>query len=320
LRANPETSAGVTLDPNERVHQASRIDEARLLVEISINFRQNGWPLKAKRFAARALAIFERECGVYHPDVVRALLCLAGAREDLADYARAGADYRRAKDILDLKDDPDNLEVQRLRIQTIRGLANVIRALGRDGQAETMLKEALAIAEQTFGGKHGDVPIAERAFGRKQSDVASALNDLAVHYRHTGEYEKASPLFHRALAIAEQALGSDDAQTGAILHQLGILEHARGQFAAGELFARRSAVIRLKTVGPDHPQLAAGFAVIGALLEEQGKHQDAASMYRRALVILERWFGPDHPEVVSTANRLARILGRMRPAPVARAS
>jgi len=268
------------------------MEEARRLLDIATNFRESGWPVKAKRFAVRALAIVERECGPYHRDNVPVLLCLAGAREDLADYARAGADYRRADDILELTHDAHDLEAQRLRIRTIRGLASITRALGRHLQAEAMLKEALALAEQTFGSKDGDIATAGRSSGPR-GDVAGALNDLAVHYRHTGSYEKASHLHHRALAIAEQALGTDDPQTAAILHQLGILEHARGQFAAGERFARRSADIRLKTVGPDHPQLAADLAMIATLLDGQGRHDEARSMRERATAIVDHWFGHD---------------------------
>jgi tetratricopeptide (TPR) repeat protein len=302
-RAHAETCVGVrSLDPNESIHCANRIEEARLFLDLSNQFRENGWPDKAKRFAVRALAIFEREAGAYHPDVVRVLLCLAAAREDLGDYTRAGADYRRANDILDLTADPRNLETERLRIQTIRGLANVIRALGRDQQAETMLKDALVLAERTFGCQNGE--------------VAGALNDLGVHYRHTGAYEKASRLHHRALSIAEITLGFEHAQTAAILHELGVVEHARGQFAAGEPFARRSADIRQKTFGTDHPQVAAEFALIGALLEGQGKYDEAESLYQRALTIVERWFGPDHPEVATIANHLARVPGRERDASV----
>ena len=276
----------------DSAQHAIRIEEARRLLDIATNFRESGWPVKAKRFAQRALAIVERECGAYHLDIVPVLLCLAGAREDLADYARAGADYRRADDILQLAHDAHDLEAQRLRIQTIRGLASITRALGRHLQAEAMLKEALALAEQTFGSKHGDVATAGRSAGAR-GDVAGALNDLAVHYRHTGSYDKAAYFHHRALAIAEQALGADDPQTATILHQLGMLEHARGQFAAGERFARRSADIRLKTVGPDHPELAADLAMIAALLDGQGKHEEAESMRRRAAAIVNHWFGSD---------------------------
>jgi tetratricopeptide (TPR) repeat protein len=276
----------------ESIQHEHRMEEARRLLDIATNFRESGWPVKAKRFAVRALAIVERECGPYHRDIVPVLLCLAGAREDLADYARAGADYRRADDILQLTHDSHDLEAQRLRIRTIRGLASITRALGRHVQAEAMLKEAVAIAEQTFGSKDGDISTTAQSSGAR-GDVAGALNDLAVHYRHTGSYDRASHLHHRALAIAEQALGTDDPQTATILHQLGILEHARGQYATGERFARRSADIRLRTVGPDHPQLAADLAMIAALLDGQGRHDEARSMRERATAIVDHWFGND---------------------------
>jgi tetratricopeptide (TPR) repeat protein len=279
----------------ESLQHGYRMEEARRLLDIATNFRESGWPVKAKRFAVRALSLVERECGPYHRDIVPVLLCLAGAREDLADYARAGADYRRADDILQQTNAPHDVEAQRLRIRTIRGLASITRALGRHLQAEAMLKEALALAEQTFGTRDGDVATVSRSSGAR-GDVAGALNDLAVHYRHIGSYDKASNLHHRALAIAEQALGGENPETAAILHQLGVLEHARGQYAAGERFARRSADIRLKTVGPDHPQLAADLSVIAALLDGQGRHDEAESMRQRAAAIVDHWFGPDPNE------------------------
>jgi tetratricopeptide (TPR) repeat protein len=269
------------------------VEEARRLLDISTHFRDNGWPVKAKRFAARSLAIVERDSPAVPGDVVRALLCLAGARADLADYARAEADYCRVNDILDVTGDSCDCEVQELRIQAFRGLAYVMRAQGRDRRAEALLKQALTIAERTFGGKH--------------ADVASALNDLGVHYGHIGAFEKAARLHHQALAIAEKTLGPDHAQTATILHWLAVLEYARRRFAVGEAFARRSADIRMKTCSPDHPQVAGEFGMIAALLSGQGRHEEAESLHRRALVMIERWFGADRREFARAADHLARI-------------
>jgi tetratricopeptide (TPR) repeat protein len=281
------------LDSNESGRRMERTWEALRLLEIAAGFRENGWPDKARRFAKRALAIFEHESGA-DLDFVRALLCLAGARSDLADYARAEQEYGRATDILDrLPDDPNNLEAQRLRLQTTRGLAYVTRALGREAQAEAMLKHTLALAGRTFGWK--------------QAEVASVLNDLGVHYRHTGKYEKASRVHRLALGIVEEAFGPEDARTAPILHDLAILALARGQFAAGEPIARRAVSIREKTLGADHPQVAAGVVSIAALLEGQGRYEESELMYRRAIAMFGHWFGPDHPEVAITVNHLLRV-------------
>jgi tetratricopeptide (TPR) repeat protein len=295
---NRHISSGlVALDPSDSTHRTDRTSEALRLLGMATDFCENGWPDKARRFARRALAILERESGTEHPEVVRVLLCLARAREDGGDHARAEEEYRRANEILGrIGDDSNNLEAQRLRIQTTRGLAKVTRALGRDSEAETMLKDALAMAEGTFGWKH--------------PDVAGVLNDLGAHYRHTRDSEKALRVYRRALAITEETLGPEHPQAAAILHDLAVLEHARGQFAAGEPFARRAVSIREKTLGADHPQVAADVVAMAALLEGQGKYDEAEPLYRRALMAYGHWFGPDHHEVAATANHLARVFDR----------
>jgi tetratricopeptide (TPR) repeat protein len=291
---NGQVAAGqAQLQSHEETHQAERTWTALRLLEIAAGFRENGWPDKARRYAKRALTILERQAGA-DLDFVRALLCLGGARSDLADYARAEQEYGRASDILDrLPDDPKNLEAQRLRVQALRGLAHVTRAVGRECQAEAMLKHALALAGRTFGWK--------------QAEVASVLNDLGVHYRHTGKYEKASRVHRLALGIVEEAHGLDAPQTAPILHDLAILALARGQFAAGEPIARRAVSIREKALGTDHPQVAAGVVATAALLEGQGRYEEAELLYRRAIGIFGHWFGPDHPEVTVTVNHLLRV-------------
>jgi tetratricopeptide (TPR) repeat protein len=284
-------------DLNEADHRGVPSDEAMRLLDIAMDFRTDGSPDKAKRFARRALTVFERESRTDHPDAIRALLCLAGAREDLADYARAETDYRSANDILEsLAGHKNNVEVHQLRIRALRGLASVIRARGRDQQATTILKQALAMAERSFGWKH--------------VDVAGVLNDLGVHYRLTGRYEKAVRVHRRALEMTEKLLGPEHPQVATILHQLSVLECARGRFAAGEPFARRAIAIRERTLGPDHPDVAIECEAIATLLEEQRKYEEAALMCQHALTIRERWFGPDHHEAVKTANHLVRILRR----------
>jgi tetratricopeptide (TPR) repeat protein len=296
--ANKHVSPGRgALDPTDNTPRTDRTSEALRLLGMATDFCDNGWPDKSRRFARRALAILERESGTDRPEVVRVLLCLARAREDAGDHARAEQEYRRAHDMLDrISADATNLDAQRLRIQAARGLANVTRALGRDPEAETMLKDALAMAEGTFGWKH--------------PDVAGVLNDLGAHYTHTRDYEKALRAYRRALAIAEETLGLEHAQAASILHDLAVLEHARGQFAAGEPCARRALSIHEKTLGPDHPQVAADLVVMAALLEGQGKYDEAEPMYRRALMVYGRWFGPDHHEVAATADHLARVFDR----------
>ena len=270
------------------------IQEATLFRDLANHARERCWPDRARRFATRALVILEREYGPNHPDVAAALLCRAGAREECTDHARAEADYRRAKGILErIPEDPGNLEVQLLRIRVASGLANVMCALGRYREAETMLKDALTVAEQTFGWKHGE--------------AANVLNDMAALYREVGGFEKAFRLDRRALAIAQTTLGPDHPTVATILQNLGILEHRRDRLTSAESFARQSLAIREKTIGHDHPRVASSAAVLAGILQAQGKFDEAAALYGRALTIFERWFGPEHHEVAATLSKLNEL-------------
>ena len=46
--------------------------------------------------------------------------------------------------------------------------------------------------------------ILEAELGPEHPDVATTLNNLAVLYRHMGDYEKALPLYQRALDIVKR--------------------------------------------------------------------------------------------------------------------
>jgi hypothetical protein len=143
-------SARIVSVPGDRFFHKERLDEARLLLRMAREFRAGERPDHTRRFARRALAILERVWGSNHPEVVLALLCVAAAREDLADYQRAEGEYRRAHRILDrIAGDFDDFEVLTLRIQTIRGVASVARALGRHSESEAALKYGLTLARQT---------------------------------------------------------------------------------------------------------------------------------------------------------------------------
>jgi tetratricopeptide (TPR) repeat protein len=268
-------------------------------MEIAMDCLANGWPDKARRFARRALAIFEEEPTTGRASVVRALLCLAGARVDLGDYLRAEADYQHADVILGpIADDTNDCDLQRLRTQTTRGLASVARELGRHSEAETLLRHALEMAEGAFGCEH--------------AEVAAVLNDFGVHYRETSRYEKASTLHRRALSMTEKTLGADDVQAAIILHDLGFsntravsLRQAKCSPGGRSRFERRRSDRTTRLSPPTSFPLR-------RFSRDRRSYDEAESMYRRALTMLGRWFGPDHPDVAATAHHLARVFDRSR--------
>lgn len=77
---------------------------------------------------------------------------------------------------------------------------------GRTDEAIEVAKEAIQVAEKTYGEKHPYVSV--------------SLNNLALLYISDGKYEKAEALYERALKIAEEHLGKDNPQLAGILQNM----------------------------------------------------------------------------------------------------
>lgn len=295
MRTHPISRDPKKVDrPTPRRRCSPRLEEARVLHEISIKAREDRWETKATRFARRALAILERD----HADgreIAKVLISLAAAHLDSGDHSRAEASYRRADGLLRAMSEAGGcLETQQLRIEAARGLARILCAQGDCGQAEAILKDSLQTAEWTFGRQH--------------AAVALVLNDLGALCRQTRRFDSAYRLHRHALAITSRVLGTAHPQAADILNNLTALEVAVGEGRRAEPFARRALAIREQTLGADHPRVGTAAASLASILEGLGDSDQAEALYRRALTIFERWFGPDHPEVGLMANSLASLV------------
>jgi tetratricopeptide (TPR) repeat protein len=300
----PDVSGNITATSlGQSRRPTARLDEARVLHEISIKALDDRQPEKARRFARRALAILERDHGDSR-EIARVLLSLAAACHDSGDYSRAEMNFLRADDLLrNMSENDGYLETQRLRIAGTRGLAGVARALGRDAEAETLLEASLLSAE--------------RVFGRRHAVVALVLDDLGVLHRETGRFDEAFSLHRRALAIVNQTLGAAHPQASGTLHNLATLAVAAGDIQRAEPFARQCLTIREQTIGPDHPRAGTAASSLASILVALGREDEAERLYRRAISIFERWFGSGHETVLLTVNSLADPVRVRRRAPAA---
>ena len=219
---------------------------------------------RAAALAGESLALFEQESGLFHPDVANVLNCLARIEEQRADPAAAEAFGRRSVDIMrrvrqemrgDLGDagagdKPGNADIDRLSVQSLTGLGDILRIRGRYDDAEPWLREAIALGETSLG--------------TDDEDVVTAVNSLAVLFKYSGRFDDAAGLYQRALAAAERT-GASDESLATLLHNIGGLEHARGDYARGEPAARRSVELRERALGPNHPTVAADVAALAAI-------------------------------------------------------
>ena len=92
--------------------------------------------------------------------------------------------------------------------------------------------------------------------GPDHPDTALSLNNLAVLYDNQGKYDKAEPLYQRALTIREKVLGPDHPDTATSLNNLAVLYDNQGKYDKAEPLYQRALTIYEKVLGPDHPHTA----------------------------------------------------------------
>jgi tetratricopeptide (TPR) repeat protein/CHAT domain-containing protein len=176
---------------------------------------------------------------------------------------------------------------------SLNNLAELYRAQGEYGRAESHQRRALAIWEKALGPDH--------------PNVAVSLSNLAAVYQAEGQYGRAEPLLRRALVIWEKTLGPEDPRLAVSLNNLAVLFVAQAKYRDAEPLHRRAVAILEKALGPDHERVAVSLNNLAQLYSAQGQYGRAEPLQRRALVILEKALGPEHPEVARSLNNLAEL-------------
>jgi CHAT domain-containing protein len=134
--------------------------------------------------------------------------------------------------------------------------------------------------------------------GRDHPDTLSSVNNLAGLYRATGRFEKAEPLYERALEGRERVLGRDHPDTLGSVNNLAALYDATGRFAEAEPLYERALEGRERVLGRDHPDTLSSVNNLAGLYQATGRFDEAEPLYERALEGYERVLGRDHPDTL----------------------
>ncbi len=144
----------------------------------------------------------------------------------------------------------------------LNNLATLLQATNRLGEAEKLMRRALAINKTSFGPDH--------------PNVAACLNNLAQLLQATNRLGDAEPLIRRALAIDEKSFGPDHPKVAIRLNNLATLLYATNRLGEAEPFIRRAVeILRAfeQTNGHRHPNLDAAEANYAALLAAMSKSE-----------------------------------------------
>lgn len=153
--------------------------------------------------------------------------------------------------------------------------------------------------------------VMDRKYKTNNPNLATTINGLAMLYRYMGQYEKALPLYEKALAIRLYLFGSragsmhvDIAQS---YNSLGCLYLDMCRYKEAEEYLLIAIEQREKLLGVNHQDVAMSLTNLGGLYVSQCRYVDGKATYQKALKIYENLFGPDHPGCSQCLNCLAGI-------------
>ena len=170
----------------------------------------------------------------------------------------------------------------------------LLQATNRLTEAESLLRRALAIDEQSYGPDH---PM-----------VAIRLNNLAALLKATNRLTEAEPLYRLALAIDEQSYGPHHPEVAIRLNNLALLLQAMNRLAEVEPLLRQGLAIArramVKIIQTRHIFSITWRSCCGHKTGWQRRSHSCA----HALMIYEQNYGTDHSYVAMGLNNLALLL------------
>jgi tetratricopeptide (TPR) repeat protein len=269
--------------------QVGLADVARLLDDAGRYLHRMAHFAQAKDLFARAIAIYERVCGISHPKVSFVANNLGRVMTRLGDHAAAQKYFERALEIdrgTYGHDDPHTATV-------VNNYAMALHALGDAAAAREHFERALEVYESHYGPDH--------------VKTAGVLNNLGFVAYELGDLEAAQSCLERALQITEASVGPSHPTVASVLGNLANVRRALGDARQALADLQRALAIDEAAYGVSHPDVARDLYWLGLLLESTSDYEAARDCFERSLAIDEAVYGPEHRQLVYRLNALGRV-------------
>ena len=281
-------------------------DLARSLIHLSWVHRTRTQHDRARPLVIEALDLRRRSLPAGHPDIADALYELGwitfGAEQERL--------YRQALEILT----PIPAAADR-RITMLQALATNLRRQGRLPEAVAAARDALAVAEGSYGPEHyttgaamihlgdhvndieEDAAAAERLYRRGLELLTSHYGEGSIRLLHgmnslvrvlssRGDGE-AEVIARRALAISQSATGPEHPRVADQMHKLALALTRLRRLAEAETLARESLALTVRAMGPGHQVVASSrLPLLAQIFDLQRRHAEADQTYETAIARL----------------------------------
>ena len=164
---------------------------------------------------------------------------------------------------------------------------------GQLGEAEQVLKRALAITEKVYGPDH--------------PEVAIRANNIGLILKHQGDLAGALQYTQRALAIDEKVYGPDHPTVAIFANNIGQILQGQGDLAGALRYGQRALAIGEKVYGPDHPAVAIRANNIGNILRDQGDLAGGLAVLSARAGYRRKGLRSRPPQVAIFANNIGRF-------------
>lgn len=161
-------------------------------------------------------------------------------------------------------------------------------------EAQQLLRETLALAEDTYGDDH--------------TTVAALLQNLTADAPVVISYEEATPMLERALAIKTRTLGADAVGLVSTLTKLSTCRRAAGDGEAALTLVDRAIEILETKLGPETPKLLGPHERRIEALVALGRLDEAEAQLEATMALADEAYGLDDPENYGLFFHRASIL------------
>jgi len=173
-------------------------------------------------------------------------------------------------------------------------IGQILENNGHYETAEALLRDALAMRQELFGGEGEDHPA-----------IAESLAQLAHVWVAQGRLAAAEPLYEQALAMQERLSEGDDPKLATTLNYVANERFELGRPADAAPLYERSLAMRRRLFAGDHADVAESINDLARVRNAMGSTLEAESLYSEALAMYQRVFRSDHPRVAVAMNNLA---------------
>ncbi len=221
-------------------------------------------------------------------------------------------------------------------LDALSGLAAMLHAQGRYGEAQDVADQILQSSERVLGSEHPDtlssvnnlaqalyaqgnlakacklqeqvVEAMIRQLGQEHPDTLTSLNNLAQTLKAQGDLAKARELEKQVLEARARLQGQEHPDTLMSMNNLAQTLKAQGDLAKAHELQEQVLEARARLLGKEHPDTLASLNNLAQTLYAQGDLAGAHKLQEEVVSAMSRLLGKEHPNTLTSLNNLAQTL------------